>query len=325
MSEVEDSDQTSSKVLVHDCSSEYEKKIKDFCESNHLIPVKSNEEKILDVLKSYVDLGAIFLSEDIDGVAGQGLELGKEVHSIRPELPIFLRRSVNSTIEADEDLLNKAFSAIYTIDEIDSLRDTIDEHIFCTRYPNTLLRGIEQITRDTLSYFFDDMEIEVSTPYVVKDRIIFGELFSLIPMEATWCKGYMMLQMEEVDVTNLVKREVILGADEKNFRIVNDVLGEITNMTWGAIKARFITETKPYTDISVQVPIIVNHKHQYITFGTNTPQLCFKYTLKKKNGNHPPVVIYHKFIFNLYWEPEKFCADLPTVDDLIDNGELEFF
>ena len=73
------------------------------------------------------------------------------------------------------------------------------------------------------------------------------------------------------------------------------------------------------------MPIIVNHQNKYITFGTDIPQLCFKYTLRQTGGDRKEITLYQKFIFNLSWAPEKFSENQPTVDDLIDTGELEFF
>lgn len=323
---IENSFPTESKVLVYDCSLEHENRIKEFCGSSHLIAVKSASSKILDILKSYVDLGAIFLSEDIESTPGGGIDLGREIHRIRPELPIFLRRCSPSTQTYDEQLL-KSFCTIYDIDSVNNLQDVIEQHIFCAEYPNALVRGIEEITRDTLYHFFDDVEIEVATPYVVKDRIIYGELFSLMPVESYWCKGYMMIQLSEDNVLALTKTEKISGSytDTDNFRVINDILSEITNMSWGGIKNRFVSEEKPLSNVATQVPIIVNHKNKYISFGTNAPQLCFKYTLREKSGERRSFSLFHKFIFNLYWQPERFSENQPTVNDLVNAGELDFF
>ncbi len=311
-----------SKVLVHDCSTEHEAALKAFCEENHLVAVKPSSNNVLDVLRSYVDLGGVFLSEDIEGEPGGGIRLGEEIHRIRPELPIFLR--INSDASNINDS-KKSFCATYTIDSIKTLTTIINEYIFCTHYPNVLIRGIEEITCETLHHFFEDAEIHVSAPYLVKDRIIFGELFSLIPVESCWCKGYMTLQSEEANVRKMVRAEKISeeSSDVENFRVINDVLSEITNMTWGTIRNRFISEACPVSDVKTEVPIIVNHKHQYITFGTNTPQLCFKYTLSRNDGTS--FSLYVKFVFNLHWAPEKFTENLPSVNELVTAGELEFF
>lgn len=74
-----------------------------------------------------------------------------------------------------------------------------------------------------------------------------------------------------------------------------------------------------------QVPIIVNHQHRYISFGSEDPQLCFKYTLLDPDGKAAPLVLYQRFIFNLSWAPEKFKENEAIAEDLFDSGELELF
>lgn len=316
-----------SKVLVYDCNTEHEARIKQFCKKNNLVAVKPAGVGILDVLRSYVDLGAVFLSEDLENDVGGGIKLGHEIHRIRPELPIILRSCSVERDTSTDQALRKTFCSIYTIENIADIQQTLEEHIFCTEYPNALVRGIEEITRGALNHFFTDIEVAVATPYIVKDRIIFGELFSLMPVESYWCKGYMMLQLEEANVRSMVKAEKVSAddTDVENFRVINDVLSEITNMTWGGIKARFISDANPLSEIATQIPIIINHKNKYITFGTNTPQLCFKYTIKQMNGEKKSFVLYHKFVFNLFWQPERFSENQPSVDDLVEAGELDFF
>ena len=53
------------------------------------------------------------------------------------------------------------------------------------------------------------------------------------------------------------------------------------------------------------MPLIVNHKHKYISFGTDNPQLCFLYTLTDETSGRS-VKLYQRFIFNLNWSPEDF-------------------
>ena len=55
-------------------------------------------------------------------------------------------------------------------------------------------------------------------------------------------------------------------------------MAEITNLIWGAFKNRYIGDGDRLAR-SAQVPLIVNHKHKYISFGTSNPQLCFRFTL----------------------------------------------
>jgi len=75
-----------------------------------------------------------------------------------------------------------------------------------------------------------------------------------------------------------------------------------------------------------QVPIVINHMHRYISFGSENPQLCFKCVLRDaENPTFAPLVIYQRFVFNLNWSPEDFHENDPSLDSLVASGELELF
>ncbi len=317
---------TKSKVLILDDSEEARNTIKVFCDTNNLMALTSRHEDPITVLKSFVDLGAIFISESLRRQGKQGFDLAAEIHYIRPELPIFFRCPADSVQSFKSIMLNRGICCAYQLSEIDQLKDELKANIFNQHYPNTLLRGIEEIANRCLTALFPNVEIEYSAPYLVKDRIIYGELFSLIPMESDWCKGYMMLQTTQERFIELADPEKIPGiSDQEDFHTVNDFLSELTNLIWGGIKARFINMENKHNITPAQIPIIVNHTNQYITFGTNTPQLCFQYTLRNKNNRDQPLTIHHKFVFNINWAPEKFRELESELDSIIDTGELEFF
>lgn len=316
---------TQSKVLILDDSEEARTAIKAFCIENHLMALTSRSDDPISVLKSFVDLGAIFISESIHRDSKDGLDLAAEIHHIRPELPIFFR-CASETIELFQNIfLNRGICCAYQIDEIDELKNELKGNIFNQHYPNTLLRGIEEIASTSLGAIFANVDIEYSAPYLVKDRIIFGELFSLIPIESNWCKGYMMLQTSQNGILQYVQPDKISRMHNDDFRSVNDVLSELTNMIWGGVKTRFISEDDRKNIPPTQIPIIVNHANHYITFGTSTPQLCFQYTLKCPNDDTQDLTIYHKFIFNINWAPEHFKGEQNNLDAQLDSGELEFF
>ena len=115
-------------------------------------------------------------------------------------------------------------------------------------------------------------------------RIIFGQVSTLIALESTWCRGYMMLQTEE----HALRQGLLQGfgyegvGGDLNFRELNHVLGETTNLIWGAFKNRYIPP-KAFAKAQTQVPIVINHQHKYITFGSPDPQLCIRYQLRDKN------------------------------------------
>lgn len=314
-----------SKVLVLSDVEEARNEIKSFCEAHHLIPMKPQDGGALSVLRQNVDLGAIFLSETYRTEGGCALSLARSIHAVRPELPIFLRRESRADLEDLEEADRGIFTTAYTAETMDTLPPIIAKSIFSLEYPNVLVRGITEITKETLESQFKNIEVRSEAPYIVRDRIIYGELFTLITLESNWCRGYMMLQTEEAPLIGYVEDgRTHIKRDPASFRDINHVLGEVTNLVWGTFKNRFIS-SDPVEWRQSQVPIIVNHQHRYISFGSEDPQLCFKYTLSDPTGQVAPLVLYQRFIFNLSWAPERFKENEVQAEDLVESGELEMF
>ncbi|WP_343724382.1 chemotaxis protein CheX [Herbaspirillum huttiense] len=306
-----------SKVLVLDRDADCYDTIKSFCERHNLVGLKAHEEHVMAVLRSNVDLGGIMLSESLAGLGEGWRGLARRIREVRPELPIFLRRRREAADVELSERDSELFSAVYRIEHIDALAPAVASSIFSQQYPNALVRGIAEISRMVLESQFPGMQVEIEQPYLVRDRIIFGEVFTLIPLESSWCRGYMMLQAEQ-------KTLQALAPDESgDFRHLNNALGELTNLIWGWFKNRFINQSQPIHQLS-QVPIIINHQHRYISFGSEDAQLCFKYLLRRNDGA-APLVLLQRFIFNLSWSPEDFTENQTSVEELFESGELELF
>jgi hypothetical protein len=309
-----------SKVLVLDESPEHLGAIKKFCDENGLVALKVRPGAVMNVLRTNIDLGAILLSETYGGSPGEAARVAAEIHAARPELPVIMRREGSANLEGLAEPVRRAVCAAYIANDMAALRKVIDERIFCLMYPNALLRGIAEIAQSVLATQFPDTRVSMETPYIVHDRIIFGELFSLMPLESAWCRGYMMLQTEEDPLLALSGHpDAPTGT---SFRTVNDLLGEVTNLIWGAFKNRYLGD--PGASSGAQVPLIVNHKHKYISFGTSNPQLCFRFTLSDASGTRSST-LYARFVFNLSWSPEDFKEIPQTFAGLVESGELEMF
>ena len=313
-----------SKVLVLDDSAEHANLIKQFCEENHLVAVKVGKRPLLSVLRANIDLGGILYSENYGGSAEEAGRIAAQIHAARPELPIFLRREGVPTLADIPSDLRHLYCCAYAASDLTPLRKAVGEYIFCLVYPNALVRGIADLSQTILHAQFPDLKLAMDSPYIVRDRVIFGELFSLIQLESNWCRGYMMLQTEEKPLLELILR-TRAARMLPNFRGVNDLLSETTNLIWGAFKNRYIGDRKAEGARQVvQVPLIVNHLHRYISFGTENPQLCFRFTLTDpETGN--ALSLYERFVFNLDWSPDEF-VDLPQdTSGASDAGALELF
>jgi len=313
-----------SKVLVLENDPDCLDHLKQFCDTTGLIGVRVNPGHVVKVLSSTLDLGAILLAENYAGTRTETRVLARYIRHSRPELPIFLRLDNPAEGETADDLTTFA-SGIYTREDISPLKQSLDRYLFSLLYPDSLVNGIMELSMNALSQQFTDLDVSCCQPSLVRDRIIFGEVFTLIPLESSWFKGYMLLQTGEAGIMQRVQAGDPSGGPGRiDFRRVNNVLSEVTNLIWGAFKNRYIPADDPGTRSPVQVPIVINHAHQYVSFGSDHPHLCFEYTLKNRIGE--AVVCFQQwFVFNLNWFPERFREIPEVMADLVESGELELF
>ena len=312
-----------SKILVLDNSPAHAHLIKEFCDANNLVALKVRKGAVMSVLRTNIDLGGILYSEDYGDSPAETARIAAEIHAARPELPLIIRRESQATLADLPDKARQAYCAAYVANDMGALRAVIDEYIFCLMYPNALLRGIAEITTAVLASQFKTLQISMDTPYIVHDRVIFGELFSLIQLESSWCRGYMMLQTQEAPLLEMIGRDGSSGA-AATFRGVNDLLSEVTNLIWGSFKNRYIGDGRRSAGAQVQVPLVVNHEHKYISFGSENPQLCFRFTLTDASAGRS-LTLYERFVFNLDWSPDDFREIPHEVAGLVDSGEIELF
>ncbi|MEX3788355.1 chemotaxis protein CheX [Paraburkholderia sp. BR14374] len=319
-----------SKVLVLDDCPAHAQALKLFFDEHNLIALKVRDSSRLgSVLATNIDLGGVLLADNYGGSVEQAATTAARINTLRPELPVILRSSGNLPLEQLPKPLQNAACAHFYGADLTALREAVDQYIFSLDFPNALVRGIAEITEARLAALFDGVTVQRDTPSVVRDRIIFGEVFSLIPLEGTWCRGYMLMQAEEEPLLGMIERDRAargpgMRAAQAGFRDLNNVLGELTNLIWGAFKDRFLAARNAREASQVQVPLLVNHKHRYISFGSDNPQLRFQYRLSHAASGQS-VSIDQRFVFNLSWSPEDFSENTVDVDDLVESGELDLF
>lgn len=296
----------------------------DFCDRMGLMALPRTAVDAVVTLGQHKDLGGVLLAEDLPCEEGDALSLAATIHRQRPELPIFLRRTRTQPLtEAQERTIRHAWST----GGLQTLTESVQHAIFSLRYPTALVDGVVELTCSAMRSMFPHAEVRAEEPYVVHDRIIFGQVSTLIALESTWCRGYMMLQTEE----QALRQGLLQGfgyegvGGDLNFRELNHVLGETTNLIWGAFKNRYIPP-KAFTSQQTQVPIVINHEHKYISFGSQDPQLCVRYQLSDpRRPGLPPLTIVQRLIFNLHWSPEEFAEFANSASEAGPTGELELF
>jgi hypothetical protein len=312
------------KVLLLEHDPAQHNALMEFCTSVGLLPLSRTAAEALATLAEHKDLAGVLLAEDLPCGGADGLHLAQAIHEHRPELPIFLRRTTARALTAAEAPIIRHN---WKSDDIESLRASVERSIFSLLYPVALVQGVIELTTSALQSMFPNAEVVPEAPYVVHDRIIHGEVSTLIAIESTWCRGYMMLQTEE----SALRQGMLQGLSfegiggDLNFRELNNLLGETTNLIWGAFKNRYIPPDA-FANQQTQVPIVINHTHKYISFGSPDPQLCIRYALSDHNKpNVPPLVIVQRFIFNLHWSPEQFAEYAAAATPPSATGELDLF
>lgn len=310
------------KVLLLEHDPRHYQALWDFAQGLGLVTLPRAAVDALTTLGQHKDLGGVLLAEDLPCEGGDALDLAKAIHRQRPELPIFLRRTGSAPLrEGLEGAITHAWTGL------DTLRGAIEQSLFSLRYPTELVNGIVELTSQAMRSMFPHARVMNEAPYVVHDRIIFGQVSTLIPLESTWCRGYMMLQTEE----SALRQGMLQGfgyegvGGDLSFRELNHLLGETTNLIWGAFKNRYIPP-EAFTSQQTQVPIVINHEQKYISFGSQDPQLCIRYQLSDpRRPGLPPLIIVQRLIFNLLWLPEKFTEYAQPRESGVDTGELELF
>ncbi len=316
-----------SKVLVHEHDEKALEAIKAFCDENNLIGMRDLSQDILEVLKGNIDLGAIFMAVDPGGDITKTLETAQRINQYRHEIPIFLRLVEGVDLDTESKEFKQLFAGAYNLSDLENLKELVDSYVFSMHYPASLVRGIEEISEKSLVSAFKNSELVRDHPSIVRDKTIYGEILSLIELESSWCRGYMMLQVDKPGIIDAIAQgKTGLSPDEAEVRGIDNMLSEITNLIWGGIKARFFSDNdKKESLYRVQVPIIVNHVDKYVTFGSDQPQLCIKYKLRDIDNQGSIITIYQRFVFNMVWSPELFNESEQAIDELVNTGELEMF
>lgn len=316
-----------SKVLLLEGDADRADALGRYCESHRLVGVPVRRDALAAALRTHCDLGGVLLAEDYGGSLDASAAVAASLDAERPELPILLRRAALPTLDGLPEALRRSSRAAWAETEPASLKAALDTWVFTHEYPDPLVRGITEMTTERLRRVFGELDVSWETPCIVRDRIIFGEVFSLIPLETAWCRGYLLMQAEEAPLLGLLPPRA--GREPAtDFRELNSLLGELTNLVWGAFRNRYLGEAQDNAPgrAQVQVPLLINHRRRYLSFGSDNPQLCIKYRLlDRKTGRE--VTIDQRFVFSLGWAPEAFGEAVQTTGPAAahDAGELELF
>ena len=244
---------------------------------HHLQGIVANtEERLYEILNANIELGAIFISQTDESSRNQNYSLLRGLHFQRAELPIFYRMGTSEEVEKLPQELKSLCGFVYSKDEMSRLDNAISKHIFSPFYPLSLIQHFQKITCEAITGLITQVDVDISVPYLVHDKIIYGQICSLIRLESDWCNGYMMLQAPEQDLIGSVTAgRTPLQPASITFRSAHDVLGELTNLIWGQIKANILdAHDQGKKGLVAELPLILNENRNYITFFNTDHKLC---------------------------------------------------
>lgn len=311
------------KVLVFENDEEHVQTLKEIFKESHLVAFKP--KNIIEALQSDADFGGIFLCQtwmesDPDYFGGTL----KKIRELRADIPIFFR--LNDTKVPLSQAEQTFCTLIYDKTDQEILKTNIEKYLFHWEYPSSFINGVKELTQCSLESMTKNLSIQWDMPYLLKDHGSNADMQSIIYLESTWCRGYMMLQANKQDLIALIKNQnTYQSAEDISNKSVNSFLSEMTNTIWGEFRIRFIPEEEMQVDTfsKTEIPIIVNYKEDYTSFGAGMNQLCIQYQLKDTAGAIAPVIVHQKFIFNLAWKPEKFVEPPEVFDELLEQGSIE--
>jgi hypothetical protein len=150
-------------------------------------------------------------------------------------------------------------------------------------------------------------------PTIVRDRLIYGEVYSLIPLEAAWCRGYMMLQIEERSLRRLQMPPAgrhgprcSIGLDSRHQQCVlgdhQPDLGRLQETASSPLTTPALGKDDSGASSSSTTRSATSHSAR------EDPQLCFPLPhLGQPALQHgEPIELHQRFVFNLSWSPELF-------------------
>ena len=115
----------------------------------------------------------------------------------------------------------------------------------------------------------------------------------------------MMLQAPETELLQTVTsgRTPLLNS-QISFRSGHDVLGELTNLIWGQIKATVLdAHDQGRRGLVAELPLIINENRKYLTFGATEPALCLSYKIREADTGNLLLEVHQKFLFTMTWRP----------------------
>ncbi len=266
-------------------------------------------------LQQQIDVAAIFLPAKACADALTNKILNK-VDIDRATLPVFFRHPKDQVEESDYQQHHFHYQL-----EDNGLDQPLQDLLYKRVFPEHFVNQVTLLAEEAITHELVTVEIVNTQAALVTESILYGQVFSLIPIESGWYRGYLIIQTTEQDILDLIAQgKTQLEASQLDFRNVNTLVAESTNMVWGGLKRMYASSGEEKVSFMMQIPLIINHKHKYISFGSTEPHLCLSIQVKEPETGKILRIV-QRFVFHLDWQPEHCVEHIPSDDD----GEIEFF
>lgn len=303
------------KVLVYEPNDQKRKELIKTLNGFGIDCIELSKANYKQQLEQQIDIAAIFLpaAACADELANT---ISAEIDIERATLPVFLRYPENKV----EENGFQQHHIHYQLED-NGLEQPLTELVYKREFPAHFVEQVIRLAEDAVTHELMTVDVVKTNAALVTESILYGQVFSLIPIESPWYRGYLIIQTTEQDILDLIAQgKTQLESSQLDFRDVNIIVGESTNMVWGGMKRIYASNGNDLVNFMMQIPLIINHKHKYISFGSTEPHLCL--TLDVKDPDTGKIIkVVERFVFHLDWQPQ-FCTDNGAADD---DGEIEFF
>lgn len=296
------------KILVYDSNPAVLENLKRLSGAEGINIYQPIEFDILEFLANpniiNTDVGAVFLTDEMDENGLSGFHIAKKIYQQRIALPLFLRMTnseQNNLAQIDE---GHYFSGAYSLNSAGSLEALLRYYLFSAQYPLEFVKKFQQIGLEVLSSMISGIHLEAATPFLVKDFLLTNNISSLMPVTLSCGKGYVLIQALHQCIEFIFKNGYCtFNTSQYNQTDFDQFLSECVNLMCGRLKSYFARDLDflNLTDYS-QIPVVINNQRNDVSFGSTRPQLCLRYYLNHNSKIEPECnYIDIKLVFNVRW------------------------
>jgi hypothetical protein len=323
---MENNSKIESKILIYETDDDYKDVLKSFCQDYNLKGgFVATPELLMPTIKSSLNVGGIIIC----GLNHEVLGFVCEINVFFPSIPIFIRSvEIEVTNQFLQMAVNPDVIKSYQSDDFDTLKTLMSDFVFNKVFPEGWIQDFQAMACEAMIEKFRDTHVTSTNVFMSSDRRIYGERIELMSIRSDWCEGVVMLQSVSSDIIRVINdgKTTFTAHNGRAAWYAEDLMRELMNSIWGAFKSKYIPSDYVGREGGIDVPLTINHKEGYISFGAADPLVGFSFDLERYDPESGEILykfnIYLKFSFHLHWDSEKF---IENEEELVDSGELEFF